>query len=305
MMKNKIAQRRGYLFALGAVLIWTGFIVVSRLGGISQLLPNDVIAIRYATCALLLLPVWWFKFRFNLLNPKIICSSLIGGIAYASCAFRGFELAPASHAAVLLPGLMPLFITLLSRFIFKDHIKRSSWVGVGVITLGVFALLGQNQSSNTASIIGAGQLWLIFAAFFWALFSVLVKHWKISPWEATISLALITAVIYLPIYFVALPSNISLLLWRDVLTQAFYQGFLATIIQMLLYVRAVHIIGPTSMGTMMASVPILASISAIIFLNEPSSIFLATGVVLVSIGSWISYASPRINQEQFNALRKY
>ena len=304
-MENKITLRKGYLFALGAVFIWTGFIVVSRLGGISQLLPNDVIAIRYVTCSLLLLPVWWFKFRFNILNPKIICTSLIGGIAYASCAFRGFELAPASHAAVLLPGLMPLFITLLSRFIFKDQIKRSSWIGVGVITLGVFALLGQNQSSNTASAVGIGQLWLIFAAFFWALFSVLVKHWKISPWEVTISLALVTAVIYLPIYLIALPSNISLSLWKDVLTQAFYQGFLATIIQMLLYVRAVHIIGPTSMGTMMASVPILASISAIIFLNEPSSIFLATGVVLVSIGSWISHASPRINLEQFSALRKH
>ena len=301
-MKTTITHRRGYLFALGAVFIWTGFIVVSRLGGISQLNPNDVIAIRYATCASLLLPVWWFKFRFNILNPKIICSSLVGGIAYASCAFRGFELAPASHAAVLLPGLMPLFITLLSRFMFKDQVKRSNWIGVGVITLGVFALLGQNHSLNA---IGAGQLWLIFAAFFWALFSVLVKHWKISPWEATISLALVTAAIYLPIYLVALPSNISLLLWKDILTQAFYQGFLATIIQMLLYVRAVHIIGPTSMGTMMASVPILASISAIIFLKEPSSIFLATGVVLVSIGSWISYASPRINQEPFDALRKH
>ena len=103
--------------------------------------------------------------------------------------------------------------------------------------------------------------------------------------------------IYLPIYLVALSSNISLSLWKDVLTQAFYQGFLATIVQMLLYVRAVHIIGPTSVGTMMASVPILASISAIIFLNESSSIFLATGVVLVSIGSWISHASPRINQK--------
>ena len=305
MMKATATHKKGYLFALGAVLIWTGFILVSRLGGISQLLPDDVIAIRYATCSLLLLPVWWFKFRFNLLNPKIICCSLIGGIAYASCAFRGFELAPASHAAVLLPGLMPLFITLLSRFIFKDQIKRSNWIGVAVITVGVFALLGQNQPSNSANVVGAGQLWLIFAAFFWALFSVLVKHWKISPWEATISLALVTAAIYLPIYLTALPSNISLLLWKDVLTQAFYQGFLATIVQMLLYVRAVHIIGPTAMGTMMASVPILASISAIIFLKEPSSIFLATGVVLVSIGSWISYASPRINQEQLDALRKY
>ena len=36
---------RGYLFAAIAVLIWSGFILVSRFGGIGPLLPADVIAI--------------------------------------------------------------------------------------------------------------------------------------------------------------------------------------------------------------------------------------------------------------------
>ncbi len=65
-------QRQGYMAALVAVIIWSGFILVSRMGGISQLLSYDVIAIRYITCALVVLPFWWFKFPFKLFQPKLM-----------------------------------------------------------------------------------------------------------------------------------------------------------------------------------------------------------------------------------------
>lgn len=285
-MINRIPQ--GYWYALAAVLIWTGFILVSRMGGISPLLPNDVIAIRYTTCALILLPVWWFKYRVNLLNPKLIICCLVGGLAYACCAFRGFKLAPASHAAVLLPGLMPLFITLLSRLLFKEHTSRRKMVGVSIITVGVLSLLWQDTSVDSVSI---GHLWLILAALFWALFSVMLKHWSISAWDATIGLALITGAVYLPVYLLALPKAIVPSLWQDIAIQAFYQGFLATIVQMLLYVRAVHLIGPASMGTMMAIVPLLASFAAIALLDEPFGLALLFAAVLVSSGSWITQSN--------------
>lgn len=258
------------------------------MGGISPLLPNDVIAIRYATCALILLPVWWFKFRVNLLNPKLVVCCLVGGLAYASCAFRGFKLAPASHAAVLLPGLMPLFITLLSRLFFKERTSNRKIIGVTIITVGVLSLLWQDTSAESVSI---GHLWLIGAALFWALFSVMLKHWSISAWDATIGLALITGAIYLPFYVIALPKNIDPSLWQDIAIQAFYQGFLATIVQMLLYVRAVHLIGPASMGTMMAIVPLLASFAAIVLLDEPFGLVLLLAAVLVSTGSWITQSN--------------
>ena len=47
----------GYVYATLVVAIWTGFILVSRAGGVSMLTPWDVIAIRYATAAALLLPL--------------------------------------------------------------------------------------------------------------------------------------------------------------------------------------------------------------------------------------------------------
>jgi len=286
-------ERRGYLYALAAVLIWSGFILVSRLGGISPLLSYDVIAIRYFTCAAILLPVWWFKFRFNLLNIKLVIVSLIGGLGYALCAFNGFEQAPASHAAVLLPGLMPLFIIILSSFMNNEKYQLEKWMGVGLISLGVGSLLWQRLTGQDA--ISAGHLYLIAAALCWAFFSVLIKRWDISPWQATVSLALITCVIYLPVYFLWLPKSLSMLslpeLGEDILLQAFYQGVLATIVQMLFYVRAVQTIGPATVGSLMALVPLVAGFSAIFLFGEELSVNLVIGLVLVSAGAVLSHSN--------------
>ncbi len=283
---------KGYLYALAAAVIWTGFILVSRIGGISQLLSYDVIAIRYATCAALLLPVWWFKYRFTLLNYRLLVASLIGGLAYALFAFRGFQLAPASHAAILLPGLMPLFIILLSVWVNRETQIWSKWLGIGVITLGVGSLFAQQLSQNSlqGQSLSQGHIWLVAAALMWAVFSVLIKRWSITPWQATVSLALITCVLYLPVYILWLPKNISPDLWQDILLQAFYQGVMATIVQMFFYVKAVQIIGPSSMGAMMAMVPVLAGVAAVFALNEPASLELLSGLVLVSVGAWIAHS---------------
>jgi len=283
---------KGYLCALGAVLIWSGFILVSRKGGISPLLSYDIIAIRYLTCASLLLPVWLFWKRFNLLQPRLIISALIGGLAYALFAFKGFELAPASHAAILLPGLLPLVIVLLTIFVNKERHPLEKYVGVGLISLGIGMLFWQEfkQSGGFSN----GHLSLMAAAICWAIFSVLINRWNIKPWEATVSLAVVTCAVYLPVYIVYLPKAISTESWQDVLLQSFYQGFLATIVQMMLYVRATQLIGAAQMGSMMAIVPILAGFSAIPLFGEPLSPALLLALFLVSLGVWV--ANTRIVQ---------
>ncbi len=304
-------RRKGYGFALAAAFIWAGFILVSRMGGISELLAFDVIAIRYITCASILLPIWWFKFRFKLFTPRLVICSLVGGLAYALCAFSGFQLASASHAAILLPGMMPLFIIALSFLINKERHGLQKWLGVGVITLAVLVLftgelglfggeLGVFSGEmylGIAMLIGDG--WLIAAAFLWALFSVLIKRWDITPWQVTVSLALLTALFYLPIYFAFLPKAITQASWQDILLQAFYQGVMATIIQMILYVKAVQKIGPAEMGAVMSIVPVISGIAAIIIFNEVLTLELIIGLLLVSLGAWIAYSS-RFNRKKLS-----
>jgi len=279
--------QKGYLYALAAALIWSGFILISRLGGISELGAPDVIAIRYITCSVIVLPIWWFKFRFNLLNAKLISCSLIGGLAYALCIFQGFKLVPASHAAMLLPGLMPLFIIVFAFLINGERHSIEKWLGIAVITLGILTLFWPMLHNSQG--LSVGHLYLVAGALCWAVFSVLIKRWEITPWQATVSLAVITCVIYTPFYLAFLPKKLSMAVLPDIAIQAFYQGFMATIVQMIFYVRAVQLIGPSSMGSMMAIVPLLSGISAIFIFNETVTPGLIVGLTLVSLGAWLAH----------------
>jgi drug/metabolite transporter (DMT)-like permease len=293
--QNINIRQQGYGFAFAAALIWAGFILVSRMGGLSELLAFDVIAIRYATCAAILLPIWWFKFRFKLFTPRLIICSLVGGLAYALCAFSGFQLASASHAAILLPGMMPLFIIVLSFLINKESHGLQKWLGIGIITLGIIILFAGELgvfngaiNMNLTTLLGDG--WLVAAAFFWALFSVLIKRWQITPWQVTVSLALLTCLFYLPVYIAFLPKAISNAGWEDILLQAFYQGIMATIVQMIFYVKAVQNIGPSNMGAVMSIVPVISGLAAIVIFNEQVTIALVMGLVLVSLGAWFAHS---------------
>ena len=91
----------------------------------------------------------------------------------------------------------------------------------------------------------------------------------------------------------------------DILLQAFYQGILATIIQMLFYVKAVETLGPSSVGSLMAIVPLTAGLSAIFLLGEELTLALIVGLLLVSIGAGITHSHLFNTQGNNHALRKY
>ena len=136
--------------------------------------------------------------------------------------------------------------------------------------------------------ISAYHLSLTLSAVCWSIYSVLIKKWSISPWEATVSLAVWTLIIYLPIYLVFLPSNLENVAWETIAIQSFYQGFLATIVQMLCYVKAVQLIGASSMGAIMGFVPLVAGFAAIPIFSETLTFALAVSLLLVSSGVWLS-----------------
>ncbi|MEM0910595.1 MAG: DMT family transporter [Pseudomonadota bacterium] len=287
----KTSINSGYLFACTAALIWAGFIIVSRHGGVSGLTAYDVIAIRYLTCSAIVLPILLIWRPFNLFQRRLVVSSLVGGLAYAVFAFIGFSGAPASHAAVLLPGLMPAFIYLFSVLLKQDRINRQKTLGISVITIGI-TLLVIDLLMNGAK-ISMFHISLSLSAICWSIYSVLIRRWSISPWEATVSLAVWTLIFYLPVYIAFLPSNLTEVEWSIIATQSFYQGFVATIIQMLCYVKAVQLIGASSMGSIMGFVPLVAGFAAIPIFDEKLTAGLALALVLVSSGVWLSNKSPK------------
>ncbi len=82
-----------------------------------------------------------------------------------------------------------------------------------------------------------------------------MRKWNINVWDLTVSIALISAALYLPVYFLLLPKQIAIAPWDAIATQAFYQGIVVVIVAMMLYMRAVAALGPSKVGLCMAVVP--------------------------------------------------
>ena len=85
----------GYLAALATLLMWSGFSLISRMGGKSILTPYDIFALRLATASLVLLPFIgsmpknaWRDGRLWLVKRKPACGSFFAKYHAAVCSLQ-------------------------------------------------------------------------------------------------------------------------------------------------------------------------------------------------------------------------
>lgn len=284
--------RRGYVLAGLIIVIWTGFILVSRMGGTGSLTPFDIAAIRMGTAGLIVLPLWLRAGCRFLLDPKVIALTLTGGLGYTLLTFSAFRLAPAAHAGILLSGFQPFAMAFCVWAVMGERPSLQRWSGIAIIALGGATLAyGVFQAEQST---WSGDAMFVGASFCWSLYTVLARRWKISPWEVTINVAMLAALVYLPVYAMALPKNIAQAGLGEIALQAAYQGVLAAVIQMVIYMRAVELLGPSRMGVLVALVPPLAAIAAIPVLNEPVTPMIIASLLLVSTGVFVGNAGPSL-----------
>ena len=278
----------GYLAAAGTVTIWTGFILISRLGGQSVLTPYDVLALRLGTASLLLLPFISDLSARHWRDRRLWCLALLGGVGYGMLVYAGFKFAPAAHGAILLPGLQPFLIALVLWLWLGTRPAANSLFGLAAIGLGISCVAWPLWQNGWSASLLLGDGLLLLSSMVWAVYSVLAKRWQFNPWLLTRFVAFGSTAIYLPLYLLALPKQITVAPWSSVLLQALYQGIGPTIIAMLLFLKAVSILGPERTGAMIALVPVLAGLAATQVLNEPLSASLVVGLVLVSLGAIVA-----------------
>lgn len=255
-------ERLGWLAGLGALACWSGFILVSRSGGQSPLTPFDIMALRFVVGGVCLL--FFFRPRRFWLNWRGLALALTGGIGYCLMVYQGFRHTSAVHAAVMLPGLIPFGAALFSYALLGDRPPIFRIVGLLLIATGGTLMLSAINDSASLQ----GDLWLVGAVLAWSLYSVLARRWQVPVMTGAITTGIGSALLYLPVYFFLLPKQVQQAPLEDIVLQSVYQGVIATVIAMLLYLRAVSAIGPAAMGALMALVPVLSGLAAVPVLGE-------------------------------------
>ena len=276
---------RGFAAATLVMVIWCGFNIVSRYGGRSPLTPFDMTAMRLGVSGLLFCPVFiWGRRSATLLQTTILAA--VGGLSYGIFVYAGFAFAPAAHAGILVNGGIPFATALVSWAVLGYRPGRRALLALLLAGLGI-AIIGIESFSGGIALPRQwlGDLFFVAAAISFAGFGLLIKRWRVPPLEATAGVATLSALIYLPVYFLFLPKALSAVAMPLILMQCFYQGVLAASLAFAAYSYANQTIGPIKASLMLALVPGLSALMAVPLLGEPLHATTVVGVVLVTCGA--------------------
>ena len=279
------ARTQGYLFVCITMCIWGGFTILSRLNLHWHVSAWDLVAMRFAIAFLILMPVLVYKKDLAFLwHPRPIILALTGGLAYCLTVYTAFLHAPAAHAAIFLNGCIPLCTAVAAYLLFKQPFDKHTWLSLSIM-LSALALMSYLMLHEQASAFGIGDILFFLSAVWWGIFTVLLKQWKLSAWHSMASVAIWSALIYLPIYILFIPKHFQEAEPVHLLVQGVFHGVLVVIIATLTYVAAIERLGAFKTGSIVTLAPFIAAVIAVPLLNEPLSPAIMCGLVGMGIGA--------------------
>lgn len=279
------ARTQGYLFVCITMCIWGGFTILSRLNLHWHVSAWDLVAMRFAIAFIILMPVLVYKKDLAFLwHPRPVILALTGGLAYCLTVYTAFLHAPAAHAAIFLNGCIPLCTAVAAYLLFKQPFDKHTWLSLSIM-LSALALMSYLMLHEQASAFGLGDVLYFLSAVWWGIFTVLLKQWKLSAWHSMASVAIWSALIYLPIYILFIPKHFQEAEPVHLLVQGVFHGVLVVIIATLTYVAAIERLGAFKTGSIVTLAPFIAAIIAVPLLNEPLSPAIMCGLVGMGIGA--------------------
>ena len=287
----------GPVAAVVTVLIWSSFIVIARQSAQHHLTAFDLALARIVGASLILVPLGlWLARRdpagssFGGMSPLPARVTVFGGLLYAMLAYTGFFYAPATHAAVLMPGSLPLWTALLAAFLLREPLTTARLAGLALIVAGDLLVGGM----SLLQAVEGGQVWrgdLLFmtAACCWAVYSVLARKFTLDPVRATAAITVFALVGYVPAYLLLVAtgmvsSGLGVAPWREWIFQGLFQGVGSVVISGITFTLMIRHYGPVRSTMITALVPGLSALGAVWLLGEPLHWNLVAGLALVTLG---------------------
>lgn len=273
------------------MLSWSGFNIVSRLGATGAFSPWDIAAIRFGVSGAIALPLF-LRFVPRRDWPRHAVLAFFGGLAYCLLVYLGFAFAPIAHAGVFVNGGIAFWTIVLIAFITRFRMpSHTVWALVlstcGLLLIGFDSLFGTVHRGAWI-----GDVLFLIAALTWAIFGLLLKRWQVRPQHSVLGVATFSALVYLPVYGLWVPSQLGQASWGDITLQAVYQGIIVALLGAGLYSYAVQKIGAGEASMMMALVPAVSAVGGLLILGEALSPWAIVGILVVSVGALMGALPP-------------
>lgn len=275
---------QGYLLVFFTMCIWGGFSLFSRVNIHWQVAVWDVIAMRFAFAAMILMPILWYKKQWHFLwQRRAFVLAMIGGVGYSCLVYTAFSLAPVVHGAVFLNGMIPVATALLLWLCFKVRPDVHTKIALVIIIITLMLMIGMILAG--AYHFNVGDVIFITCAFCWASFSILLKEWQFTAWQTMCSSVIWSALVYLPIYAVFIGFSSPNASVHHLAIQGVFHSVFVMIVATLTYAMAVARLGAFQAGGLSSLAPFLSALLAVPLLNEPLNAVMILGLIGMGLGT--------------------
>lgn len=283
-------QKRGRMLAslgmLLCVLIYGSNFAISRHGLLNGLSNHDMLALRFLTAGLLLLPVF---FASGLGHGLRTCAGVgwgrglvlvvMSGFPMSYLMITGLTMAPAAHGATIGPGTVTVIGVLGSVILFGAIVTRNLVVGIAMVLAGL-GLLGWYGSVNAASGVMLGDLCFLGVGLVWGGYPLAIQYWKVDGLKAT-AVVSVVSMLYLPIYALLYFRGFDVAPWWVIVLHAFNQGVLNVIVGLWIWGWAARVLGASVVGRFPPLIPVAGTLMAVPVLGEIPGPLQVMAIVLI------------------------
>ncbi|MBV8778866.1 MAG: DMT family transporter [Alphaproteobacteria bacterium] len=268
--------------------LWAAWIVAVRLGIRTSLTPWDITALRFGVAGLILLPYLLKKgLAFDRLGWLGLSGILLGGAPAVLVSYGGLVFAPAAHAASLFTALIPLYVATLAAVVLGEPFSVAKRLGLVLIVAGVLGIvwgaggaIGSRQNIGHVMFISAG---LMFAAY-----TVAMRKARLDGLHAAAIAAVGSLIAFVPAYAIFSGAHLFSAPSHDLVLQAFVHGVLVAVISLMLYGRAVSLLGASNGSAFAALGPAVTALLAIPLLGEWPATTDWIAMIMISAGVYIA-----------------
>ncbi len=276
----------GLACGIGASIIWGGHAVVARLALAGQgFHPLDLAVCRYIPGALLLGHLaWGARARLREVGLiKLLVLTACGGLGNFLVFVGALLYAPASHGGTIAPMTAPVVSAFAGWLLLAEKPSSGRLAALATMLAGVLCI-GWDGLASDAPDVWKGDLLLLCAGGSWGFFGALLRRWQVPAFPATAAVAVISAVLVLPLWLAGPAAHFVTLPWQSQMWMLVAQGLLLGVAAMLMFTRSVELLGPTRASTLAVVVPITALLLAAFILAEPLTALKTLGAALALAG---------------------
>ena len=274
----------GLAAGLGVLLVWSSFMVFSRMGATSALTAYDLAGLRFIVAGAVTAPfalAWWPR-ELGWRRAAILAITGPGAI-YTLMMYVGLGVAPAAYGGVFANGSLPLFAMAVA-WITAGERPGPRRIAASLLLLGGGVLVAWPGLGGGGLALAGGLALFVCAS---ALLSVYIRAldvWAVTPKGALAVVNLPNLVIFLPIWVVFLPKGLAEASNAEIAFQALFQGLGPGFLAVILFTLTARHLGAAATAGISATVPAGAALLAAPVLGEALSALEWLGVGLVTLG---------------------